>query len=365
MARGPVQIEASTTVTNLSRRRPEESNIQFVLESDQITVTVVPEEGGRISSLLSRESNLEFLMQSQHPRKVQLPSIEARFQDGPCAGIEECLPSVGACGVETEDGPVPDHGDFWQLRWQIESMPIDGMLRQNATGFSRPLRFSKLVYVKNRSMCVQYTVLNLSDATTTFLYACHPLFAVDPGDVIVLPDEVTSLSLNYSRNQRLGAQGDIVSWPGSEATENGDLSLVLPYSAGVAEMLYTDRLASGWCGLYRSSTRQGIVLRFDAELLPYLGIWLCYGAWPEGGKEPLQHAVALEPTLVPCNTLIETQNKNLAQELAPGSEFRWTIDFQLSNPDITLEAFRRFCSTVTPVMSSLPQPISSAQRRSA
>src|ERR1700719_830295 len=90
-----------------------------VLKSSELSVQVVAAEGGRISSLKSLHSGMEFLTQS--PRRGQYPSsgFDARFRDGPCAGIEECLPTVGPSGPETEGGPAPDHGDFWQLPWQL------------------------------------------------------------------------------------------------------------------------------------------------------------------------------------------------------------------------------------------------------
>ena len=123
-----------------------------------------------------------------------------------------------------------------------------------------------------------------------------------------------------------------------------DLSVVLPYSSGVAEMLYTSHLVSGWCGLYRRSARQGIVLRFDTKCLPSLGIWPCYGGWPEGGIEPLQYAVTLEPTTAPFGTLLEAQSRRMAKELAPGAAFDWTVRFPIPQSTDSASFRRRHCS---------------------
>jgi hypothetical protein len=93
----------------------------ITLRSNEIEVTVVPQEGGRISSLRSIQSGLEFLTQIRPDRPPVEPGLEASFQRGPCAGVEECLPTVGPC-VDCIGGPAPDHGDFWQIPWKVDSL---------------------------------------------------------------------------------------------------------------------------------------------------------------------------------------------------------------------------------------------------
>ena len=82
------------------------------LRNSELSVEIIPEEGGRVSSLRSLHSDLEFLTQSRRGRRFPQAGFETRFQDGYCAGIEECLPTIGPSCPETEGGPVPDHGDF-------------------------------------------------------------------------------------------------------------------------------------------------------------------------------------------------------------------------------------------------------------
>jgi len=106
-----------------------------VLRSSNVEVVVVPREGGRIASLRSVQSGLEFLTQARVDRTPVKPSLKNTFQSGPCAGAEECLPTVGPC-EDRFGGPVPDHGDFWQLPWQLDSWDSQ-QLHMHALGFSR------------------------------------------------------------------------------------------------------------------------------------------------------------------------------------------------------------------------------------
>jgi galactose mutarotase-like enzyme len=295
------------------------------LENDHLAVQLVPAEGGRISSLRSRVTGLEFLTQSNRTVPCPPPSLDALFQYGPCAGIEECLPTVGPGSAE--GGFVPDHGDFWQLPWQMLAASRD-RLQVSAEGFSRTLHFSKSLSLEGKALLVQYRVENTGSAPQSFLYACHPLFAVSAGDRILLPPDLRQLTLQYSRNNRIGQGGSVVPWP---VTSSGlRLDITGGPEAGTAEMFYTARLNEGICGIWRHATSQTLEVSFDASSLPFLGLWICHGGWPDQSDRPRQYAVALEPTTSACNTLAEAQRQGSAIQLAPAAVFEWQIHFAVS-----------------------------------
>lgn len=295
-----------------------------MLKNSELSVEVLPAEGGRIASLKSLRSGMEFLTRSRRSGRYPKAGLDTRFQDGPCAGIEECLPTVGPSGPETEGGPAPDHGDFWQLPWRLFAAS-DTHANMSAAGFSRTLRFSKQLTLEHNTLRVAYAVENAGSTAQSFLYACHPLFAVSAGDRVLLPSEIREMRLDYSKGDRLGASGSIVTWP---ATESGvRLDATLGPEAGTAEMFYTSRLRDGLCGVYREASDQVLEVSFDTERLPFLGLWLCYGGWPSDGHEPRQYAVALEPTTSPCNTLVNAQRTNTAISLKAGETYDWEILF--------------------------------------
>lgn len=301
-----------------------ESLDTLFLRNSELSVEVLPAEGGRISSLKSLHSGMEFLTQSRRGGRYPKAGFDTRFQDGPCAGIEECLPTVGPSGPETEGGVAPDHGDFWQLPWQLLAAS-DTYASMSAAGFSRTLRFSKRLALEHNTLRVAYSVENAGLSAQSFLYACHPLFAVSAGDRILLPSVIRELRLDYSKGDRLGTSGSIIPWP---TTKSGvRLDVTLGSEAGTAEMFYTPRLQEGLCGIYREASAQVLEVSFDIKRLPFLGLWLCYGGWPNDGGEPQQYAVALEPTTSPCNTLANAQRTNTAISLKAGETYGWEILF--------------------------------------
>jgi hypothetical protein len=307
---------------------------RIVLRNGAIQVVLLPGSGGRIESL--QGGGVEFL---QPPRRFE--SFEGsekqisgmRFQDGACSGMDECMPTVARSGVGAPGMEVPDHGDFWSIPWTVIEPASACSVTIAADGTSRPLRFTKRLDVQPTFLRIDYTVQNLCSQNVDYLYACHPLFAIDQGDRVVLPTEVTALRVESSCHDRLGVQGDSVSWPivlSSKGT--ADLSVALHATADVADMLYTTRLAAGRCGLYRSAMSRGITLHFDPVSLPYLGLWLCYGGWPED-SEHRQVAVALEPTVAPRGSLEDAVRDGMAPTLAPYETRAWSIEFHIGGLD--------------------------------
>lgn len=198
-----------------------------------------------------------------------------------------------------------------------------------AIGFSRTLRFSKEVALNEDTLSIVYRAENIGFSVQSFLYACHPLFAVSPGDLIFLPPEVHELRLDYSHGNRIGSTGTHIAWP--EPQPGMRLDVAGSSDAGAAEMFYSDRLNQGCCGIHRSATGQTLEISFDPLSLPYLGVWLCYGGWPDGGPGLRQYAVALEPTTSGCNTLLEAQRNGSAVTLDIGKAFEWEIRFRVCN----------------------------------
>lgn len=190
--------------------------------------------------------------------------------------------------------------------------------------------FTKHLALEGDAFRVSYRVENIGPKAQSFLYACHPLFAVSEGDRILLPKGIRELTLDYSKGGRLGAAGSAVTWP---VTQSGhQLDVASGPEAGTAEMFYSSRSSETVCGICRKASRQVLEVSFDGARLPYLGLWLCYGGWPDDPTGPLQYAVALEPTTSPYNTLAKAQQAGAAIALEAEETFDWEISFSVREP---------------------------------
>jgi galactose mutarotase-like enzyme len=298
-----------------------------------LSVDVLPDNGGRVASIRCRLTGTEFLLDGSDYEAQARFTADATFEESDCAGIDECLPTVAACGPETVSGSVPDHGDLWRRGWHVENKSENSVLLSTKC-FSRPVSFTRRIQVQGSNVLFEYLIGNLAQIEVPFLYACHPLFAVEPGDRLILPREIDRVYLRYSRGDRMGKIGESVSWP---LVARDDEQIALDYvgqeSDRTAEMLYTSRLTRGVCTLYRARRGQALIMHFDIKMLPYLGLWLCNGGWPDEPAMKKQYAFAMEPTVAPHGSLAAAIASGEAPLLMPGEIFAFSIRMEVLGCD--------------------------------
>jgi hypothetical protein len=290
-----------------------------------VQVRFLPEFGGKITSLRSVRTGEEFLLPPLTSYRRASASDGFNGSDG--GGFDECLPSVASCEGMGCELSIPDHGDLWRLMWHVDSK--DAAVVLHADAVSRPLRLTRRATLEGSSLVLEYDLLNLSDAPTSWLWSAHPLLRVDAGDRIVLPDEIEKVSVEYSASG-LFNKNTSINWPIAQATTGTtmDLGRVGRKDGLTAHKLFARMAKSGWGGLYREKIGQGIVVRFDPSFLPFMGLWICSGAWPEDGVEK-QYTVALEPTTSNTDSLVSADDCGTSRRLKAREHCSWKLEIQL------------------------------------
>jgi galactose mutarotase-like enzyme len=257
------------------------------------------------------------------------------FDAADASGWDECLPSVAACKVQTKSvsAEVPDHGDLWRVPWTIlDSTPNSVTL--SAACFSLPLTLRRRLSVaetpRGVRITLDYRLTNTGTTPAPWSWAAHPLFTAAEGDRILLPDSVHTLRLEGSGGNRLGKGGAEVQWPIADLS-NGfhtDLSRAEAPDSGIGDKLFAGPMHpdAAWCALERPSAGVRINVTFDANATPYLGLWICYGGWPER-PGPKQVCVALEPATAPVDSLAFAGP--WSRTLAPGEWSDWPMHVDL------------------------------------
>jgi galactose mutarotase-like enzyme len=253
------------------------------IATDTLTVEVVPELGGRISSIRQRHSGREWLSQSQTGTWWRnAPGDD--FNTSTHVGIDECIPTVSACG----DGKrqYPDHGEAWARPWQI--MPTSNTPTQLGLEVHLPnshlhvSRIASLVPTKNGTrLRLDYRLTNVGSESVPALWTFHPLFAWTDDMRVTIPPPLSA--------QTTGAKLPHDAWPSLPAMnlQRGDLGslgtylkLLLVPSTASAQLLAADgRLTMTW----------------DPQL-EGLGLWLTRGGYKD------MHQIAIEPSSSPAET---------------------------------------------------------------
>jgi galactose mutarotase-like enzyme len=303
---------------------------RIAMQTDTLRVEVMPAMGGKIASLRWLPGDVELL---QAPLAPYAPrTMEMGFEESDASGWDECLPSVAACMVKTEPGvvSVPDHGDFWRLEWECEQAGNE--MRMAATGVSLPLRLERTLKLSGNALEVEYRVENAGRAAVEYAWSAHPLFAVEAGDRIVLPASVKQVRVEGSK--RLGRKGAVHGWPRCcTASESGggasvDLSVAGDIQDGVGDKVFAEAPPEGWAAIERRRQGVRVEMSFDAHRTPWLGLWLCYGGWPEG-KANRQQCVAIEPCTAPVDSLAEAQKHGWARRLDVGESAAWPLEVRV------------------------------------
>jgi len=315
-----------------------------VMRAGDCSVTILPSLGGKIASIRIGEREL-----LQGPLAAYGPRAQTMsFDAADASGWDECLPSVAACTVETEAGTaaVPDHGDLWRVEWKNRDQGSGTGDKGLGTGensvalrgecFSLPLALERTLTLTEAGsswrLQLDYTLTNTGSFPAPWSWAAHPLFVAEAGDRIVLPGSIEKLRLEGSGGGRLGKGGDTVSWPVATLADGdrSDMSVAQGPESGIGDKLFAGPLAAeeNWCALERPKAGLAIRFRFDAAANPYLGLWICYGGWPER-PGPKQVCVALEPATAPVDSLAVTGP--WSRVLPAGKTFSWTVTVEIES----------------------------------
>jgi hypothetical protein len=301
---------------------------RVTLSNDCIRLTVLPHIGGKMTSIRRIASEREFLLQPAD-RVYQQGSYGARFEDYDSSGFDECLPTVAAC--QYPEGKfvgtvIPDHGEVWSIPWQYQVH--ENELKLAAAGSRLPYIFRKRVRLQDDAVIVGYELESVTDEPFRYLWSAHPLLSVETGCRIILPAEVSRVLVNSSRHNRLGTAGSECSWPIHNLGYHGvDLSVIGSKTDRTSDKLFTDRLAQGWCAVHYPVSDESICFRFDSEVVPYVGIWACYGGWPNNDHG--HFTAALEPCTSRFDSLAEAISQQECELLAPRETKNWELRIEV------------------------------------
>jgi hypothetical protein len=219
------------------------------LTNDLVSVSVIPAEGGRVASLVDLSSERELFF-----RRTPTPGPRVDYQRSAAGGWEEMFPN---------DSPYleyPFHGVLWRSRFEVTDRD------------TRFVRLEAALDTPQVAVCYEFTLLpgsrrgvrlcvtlNALGDTGPFLWASHPMLAVEPNWII----ETNGLPVQVDRE-----------WPGRYPIgpcEAVSRNLIVPAtSATLNEVVYVDGASEATIRAPDKSV--GTHISWDARWLKYLWI---------------------------------------------------------------------------------------------
>lgn len=314
------------------RTYSEKGFLHLVIENEKIRAVFLPEIGGKMIELINLETGTQFLLENQYEDKVySTPLYGSEFSKYDVSGFDECFPTISACGEDLKEDKkycFPDHGELWSRKWKFSygqdfiTLFIEGMKTKYL--------FKKKIKLIEDSIEITYSVRNLSSVAFPYIWSAHPLLQISKGDELLLPENMDAVFLHWASDPVIGKPGDLLnlSFLMIEQSEF-DFSIVPDKSVDIAMKCFTERLSKGYAGLYKKEKDETILFTFDTDEIPYLGIWLCYGGWPNDAERK-HYTIGLEPTNGNSDSLAEAVKKNNCSELCPFGEHNWTLKITLT-----------------------------------
>ncbi|MCL4545799.1 MAG: hypothetical protein M1118_14625 [Chloroflexi bacterium] len=299
--------------------------IDAIIAEDAATrLTLLPSIGAKVVSLVDLTTGREYLAR-QADRPLVPPRFGDRYERYDIGGWDECFPSISAVAYPEEPWRgvwAPDHGELWTLPWEWLAL-ADGV-RTWVDGVRFPYRFTRTIRLAKACLTIGYEVLNRAPFPFSCLWSMHPMFALTPAMRLLLP-RGTRLRVEYSKGARLGAYLSEHAWPCSEDRDGVavDLGAIGSADQGFADKLYTTTVRQGAAALLDEQTRDFVVFRFDPATVPFVGLAVHRGGWPETGQPSF--SAALEPCTGWPDRLDVAIERGVAMTIPPRGTLRWSV----------------------------------------
>lgn len=302
----------------------------WLLQSDCLAVTTVPQLGAKIVSLLDRRNGRQWLA-GPGPRPVRPLQYGAAFDQQDMSGWDEMFPTISACaypGPGPAHGvPLPDHGEVWALPWAVEEA-AGGRLRLSVQGRALPYRLTRaLELIAPDTLAMHYDLINQGEHPMPYIWAAHPQFAGEEMQ-IVLPPAVVQVCNVLPPAWGWGEPETVYGWPLAQGVDGQpqQIDAVGPPSSRRARKFYTlpdGRI--GWAALAQNTADAWLRLSWDPAAVPYFGLWVDEGALHH------QAVAAPEPATGFYDSLARAAEKQQVQTLGPGQSTAWTLTVQVGN----------------------------------
>lgn len=298
----------------------------IMLETDEMSATLLTEIGAKMVSLVNKKTGYEFLWQGtseMHPK----PEYASSYVEGDLSGMDDMFPTINECFYPSDPWrgiKMPDHGELWSIPWDFEIK--ENKLHMWTFGVRLPYRFEKWLYfIEQKTLRTDYKVTNLSSFEMDFIWAAHPLFNMEEGTNIEFPGCVKQIINTLDFNNRLGKVGSIHTWPVT-TDKNGnkyDVGTILPKDTDVCEKFFAlNKLSEGWVRLIYPRSNQQLRLEFPSDRVPYAGIWI-----NQGGLKG-QYNVALEPATGSLDDIYVSKMWQDQSRLDARGSYEWYLDIK-------------------------------------
>ena len=334
------------------------------VDTGMLSLSLLPELGGKLNSLRDLRTGREWLWRNPRlsyrrvPHGVVYPGGRHRRLGRMLPNCRALRLSVAALGRRAHPGPrralvaARRAGGRGRRRRGPPAHTLAGRrpavyLRAHHQPGGRLGHYTTGIHCQQPRGCA--AAVHLERAPAAGHRARHVLAAATFGEIqprIEHPARSVRCGFRIALSARRGrgkTPFGVGRWPGLSRRAKGraralgpgiDLSSLPDAAARIAAKLWSDPLDEGWAAL---RARDGeLRMRWDAALLPQLGVWINLGAWAGAGGAPYYN-LGLEPCIGAQDSLAEAVQRNLFGPPPPARCTRWGARRSTSSHKLSLK----------------------------
>jgi galactose mutarotase-like enzyme len=303
------------------------------LRNDAIEIRVIPQLGSKICSLVNRRTAREWMWHPPGSRRYFRNKTGDAFAESTLVGADECLPTVAACRWQNRE--LTDHGEVWSEAWILDEDAFEGekLVTRLRLPIS-PLQIERTICLQGSRVRISYKLENVADESLDYIWALHPMMAIEVGDRLILPKECSRLRLDATVvNCGLGERGQFIHYP--QPSPGINLESLEFDRDSAAVKFFTEPLSTGRAALRNEHSGDYIIYSINPRELNTFGIWINRGGWSG------YHHVAIEPTNGAPDPLdLAVSQWKRFSSLEPGEVRQWEVNiFVGTDPELNSEGF--------------------------
>lgn len=292
------------TTINLDKHLNEDV---FSLENDKLKVKVLKKFGGKVVSIVHKESGYEVLFQPTK-EKYEMPKLGNSFEDYDTSGIDEMLPTIDECFYPNSYEKLNDHGDVWAQVWDYEEK--EDSLVTSVRSDTLKLDLIRTISLKDEEVIFSYKLKNLTKQDHYYLWAFHGLLNFDDSSYFEFP--INSEIVNVK----------------DSSVYDFDYKNLGEYEDNKAYKFYfPDEIKEGKVSLIHKSKNIRIDYQYSTDINKYLGIWINKGGFKG------EYNLAIEPTSGYFDSLERAFKNKKASLIKSREEKTWELRMKITRGD--------------------------------
>jgi galactose mutarotase-like enzyme len=288
------------------------------LGNDEIEIRVIPQLGSKICSLLNPRTGREWMWHPPGQLRYFANMTGDAFAESTLVGADECLPTVAAC--QWRNRALTDHGEAWSEPWILDDSALahERIVTRLRLPIS-PLVIERTMKLQGSRVRMHYKLQNVADESFEYIWALHPMMAIEDGDQLIMPPECHLVRLDATViNCDLRGRGQFIHYPKPALDINLELLEFGRESAAIK--FFTEPLSTGCAGLRNRRNGEYIVYSTNPYELNTFGVWINRGGWSG------YHHVAIEPTNGAPDPLdLAVSQWGRFSALEPGETREWEV----------------------------------------